>query len=129
MRSDDELRAEMSTWLETIRRADTADPTSWPEFSAHLAEMERENLQLRDREYMLDTATKLVTDTLYERQGLRHPRKWYRERLGRMLLQYPQPTLLIMTLGIMFDNFDDPTDMIEEVARMADLATEQWPTQ
>jgi hypothetical protein len=27
----------------------------------------------------------------------------------------------------MFGNFDDHTDMIDEAARMADLATEQWP--
>lgn len=129
MRPDDELRAEMSTWQEKLRMADATDSTSWPEFEASVAEMERAEPKFKDREYVLDFSTKFVTHTLNERQGLRHPRKWYRERLGRMLLQYPQPTILILTLGIMFDYFDDPTDMIDEAARMADLATEQWPKQ
>jgi hypothetical protein len=127
MRSDDELRLEMAISNEITDRVDAADPTSWPKLDASIAEMERENPKLRDREYILDTATKFVTDKLNKGPGLRHPSKWYRDRLNRMILQYPRPMLLVATIGFMFDNIEDPTDFIDDAARMADLATEQWP--
>ena len=125
--SDNELRLILSIMEEKMRAADVRDPSVWPELVASIAEMEEENPKLRSREYMLEEATLLFTNSLRERQLLRHPLDWYRGRINKMLARYPQPMLLIMTLGFLMDNFDDPTDFLEGGARLTELSTEVEP--
>jgi hypothetical protein len=78
---------------------------------------------------MLETATECFTDNLRKRQILRFSIEWYRVRIAAMLLQFPQPLVLIAMLGFILDNFDDPTETLDEIARMAEFATESWPKQ
>jgi hypothetical protein len=123
-RSDDELRKEIRAWTGTIDRAHSADTNQWNDLVAIVAEIEREEPKLKDREYMLEQATELVTDALRKRQQLRFPIEWYRRRISKMLVMYAQPYLLIAELGIMMDHSNDPTDSIDNAARKAELATE-----
>ena len=82
--------------------------------------MEQKNPKLRSRRYMADRLSELLMQNLTkQRKPLRYSRKDYRELIRKLVLIHEKPLIAAVTVGFAVDNFDDPTEVLEEGIRFS----------
>jgi hypothetical protein len=117
--NDDELRKGFKEAITLMHKTDREDPTAWAEAVRAVEQLEDDHPDIRDHGIMIERLTdsfilrlrKLGKPTRYGHGG-------YEGRIAKFVLLFDKPLLAAEGLGIMLDNFDDPTEELEDAIRI-----------
>jgi hypothetical protein len=118
---DDELERKMAAWQAHLA---ATDPGAFAELEALIAELERSNPELTNRQQVLEVTLIGFVENLRQRRVLRYSAEKYRSLLSHMMFGCRQPYLFSLWLDQILEDHFDPNDVLEELSRAAELTAQ-----